>query len=328
LCAVLVLGAEDLLHAQPGLPPPSPREVLEQHGLIRQGTGGLWIVASEVDLQRQLAVLSDGENEVKQHGKQLVSRIDQNRSDWAALSGARKSLKSAKSDARKRSLKKQIKQLAETCVKPEELAGERDVHNLLIHFVTERNRLLLSVLAARRDFEFMARQYERLDENRDVQKALLDLKQDARLGPARSYDDAMRQLDELESVLTGDWQPLLQQSGRWRVNGIVAERAATTFTWDPQVDRVLLSGTAARLAGLPAGQGTETEIRVERRKVTARRIVLRNLRFGSCVLHDVDALVLPPEAEDLGSRIGPAAFGELKVEIVPARLRLVIGDHH
>jgi hypothetical protein len=328
LCALLVLGAAGRLHAQPGLPTASPREVLEKHGLIRQGTGGLWIVASEVDLQRQLANLSDGEDEVKQHENQLLSRIKRNNTDWAALSEARKRLKSAKNDAQKRSLKKQIKQLAETCVKPQELAAEPDVHRLLIYFVTERNRLLLAVLAARRDFELMTRQYERLAKNEEVQKALRGLKQDARLGPAESYVDAMRQLDDVEGLVTGDWQPLFQQSGRWRINGIVAERAATTFTWDPQVDRVLLSGTAARLAGLPSGQGTETEVRVDRRKLTARRIVLPSLRLGSCVLRKVDALVLPPEAEDLGSRIGPAAFGKRKVEIVPQQLSLVIRDLH
>ncbi|MEQ8786829.1 MAG: hypothetical protein RIC55_11045 [Pirellulaceae bacterium] len=315
-----------VVSAQEGLLQASPQQVLQSHGLIRQGTGRLWIVASEVDLKRRLDKLPAFERTVKDHEQQLAARINRNAQDWAARNQAIKSLKSAKTDAQKRSLKQQIEQLKDACVKPEELGKHRDVQSLLIELATERNELLLSVLAARRDFEQMTAAYERLADEQQVQQALMKLSQDARLGPAQSYEAAMKQLDDVQRLVATDWQPLFQQSGLWRVNGIVDERAATTFTWEPKGDRLLLSGGVAELAGLLLVAGKDAELRFGGRRVVARRVVVPSLRFGGCLLHDIDAFILPPEAEDLGSRIGPGVFGSLEAEIQPERLRLLIRD--
>jgi hypothetical protein len=58
----------------------------------------------------------------------------------------------------------------------------------------------------------------------------------------------------------------------------------------------------------------------------ARRVAIPYLRFSGCVLRDVSALVLPPEVEDWGSRIGREAFLGHSVRLEPELLRLRIEE--
>lgn len=314
---------------QPSVSTLSPAEaerLLEQRGLTKMGTGALWVGRSEDRLIKLLGRVGEYQHNVERLEQQLREQIVRNKIDWNALEQARKQLKDAKGDAQKRTLKRTIKTLSSTCVKPQELVSRPEIQARLIELATGRDRLLLTILAARREFRDMPAEYKRLGSDRRIQSALDSLEQRARLGPARSYAEDMATLADAEKLVATDWLPLLQQSDLWRVNGVVNARAATTFTWEPGGGRVLLSGGVVELAGLSGELGNPVEMTVGKRAFTARRLRLPQLQLGACVLTDVDAFVLPPEAEDLGSRIGPKVFKGLDVRLDPQHLRLTIGD--
>ena len=56
----------------------------------------------------------------------------------------------------------------------------------------------------------------------------------------------------------------------------------------------------------------------------AKRVVLESLRFNKHVLRDVEAWLLPPEAEDCGCRIGSSAFAGFRAAAESAHLRFRI----
>jgi hypothetical protein len=56
----------------------------------------------------------------------------------------------------------------------------------------------------------------------------------------------------------------------------------------------------------------------------ARKAIVKTVRLGQCQLQSVAALVLPPEAEDLGCWIGRSALQKQRVRLEPERLRLWI----
>ena len=58
------------------------------------------------------------------------------------------------------------------------------------------------------------------------------------------------------------------------------------------------------LAGQP-----QVERLIAGRRLLVRQVELVTLRLGRQTIRRVNAYVLPPEAEDLGSRLGRAAFG-------------------
>jgi hypothetical protein len=108
---------------------------------------------------------------------------------------------------------------------------------------------------------------------------------------------------------------------------IVNERAPVTFTWLSSNEPLVLTDAVAEAAGLErnSADADRVVIRVEpNRTLSASPATVATIRLGQHILHDVDALVLPPEAEDLGARIGVDAWSGYNVTLQLDRLRLVM----
>jgi predicted aspartyl protease len=90
----------------------------------------------------------------------------------------------------------------------------------------------------------------------------------------------------------------------------------------------VLTTSTAQAIGLVVPDGAESEAiqAAPNREVTAKRITIGYLRLGRCVLRGVRAYVLPPEAEDLGNRLGRSALAGHRVRLEPQRLRMWIDD--
>jgi hypothetical protein len=187
-----------------------------------------------------------------------------------------------------------------------------------------RDELLLALTAIRKLDRQVQDDYARLSANPRVTESLAALGDGARLGPAKDYDPELRTLPDYERLVLTDAVPMFLQDKLQRVSGILDERVPATFTWEPAGGRVLITANIAELAGLDLSQGKPE--RIPERNLPATRIKLTSLRFGRHVLSDVDVLVLPPEGEYLGARIGPKVFKGLTVSPQPEQLQLFIEE--
>jgi hypothetical protein len=302
----------------------SAEQVLERHGLARLGTE-IWIPAAEQQLRAHLAGVDGLKDRVQTLSKQLSDRIEQNAATWRLLEQTQSRLKDAKTDAQKRALRQARDMYAAQCVKPQELGGQLDVQAMLIELTNQRDELLLALQSIRRLGEQMKAQYAVLADSPRVKAALAELG-DARLGPAKDYEADLRRLPDYDRLVLTDAVPLFMQGSAARVSGIVEDRAALVFTWSPAESRVVITTNMAELAQLEVSQGKPARLRVAGRDVMATQIEISTLRFGRHVLRNVQACVLPPEAEDLGARLGPKVFAPLVAAPQAERLQLVIEE--
>jgi hypothetical protein len=137
----------------------------------------------------------------------------------------------------------------------------------------------------------------------------------------------LQRLGDAERLVLTRYCPIYLQAGHVRVTGLIEEQSPITFAWsDSSQQPTLITSSAAEAAGIqaPDGAASETISLSAGRSVEARRIVVPYIRLGACVLRDVSALLLPPEAEDWGNRIGRDALGDHSVKLEPERLRLWI----
>jgi hypothetical protein len=58
--------------------------------------------------------------------------------------------------------------------------------------------------------------------------------------------------------------------------------------------------------------------------LVVRHATIRSVRVGGVVIRDVKAIVLPPEGEDLGVKLGRDALVAHRVDVDGLRLRLTV----
>ncbi len=304
----------------------------QDKGLTQIAGGNVWLSPSEVRLREHVRRLDDLKKQILNLQSSLEERCQNNLVLWETnrrrIQTLRKGLASLNTDdPKKKQIERQIKELETQAVEPRRLSAEPDVRTRLTELTNRRNRLGLSVIAIRQLKVAMDSEFEKLARDPDVTAALNRLGELHRLGPANNgYATEIRQLGEYERVAFTDRLPLYVQSGKTRVGAILNERTPVTFTWQTSSDPTVLTASMAESAGVNVTDAAEVfEMPFGRtRRLPTRRVVVRSIRFGEHVLHDVAAYVLPPEGEDLGARIGSDAFGETPVTVELERLRLVI----
>lgn len=301
----------------------SPQQTLKECGLMKFGTGTIWITPSEQQLRRRLGRLDAFKGIIQNCRKDLNRQIGANNANRLALDQITAQMKEAKGDALKL-LKQQKKKLEDASDEPKLLGGRQEVQANLIDLMVARDDLWLVLAAIRKLNRQMRDDYGRLGENPRVTEALAALGDGARLGPAKDYDPELRMLPDYDELVLTDAVPMFLQDKLQRISGILDERVPATFTWEPSGGRVLITANIAELAGLDLSQGKPE--RIPERNLPATHIKLTSLRFGRHVLHDVDVLVLPPEGEYLGARIGPEVFKGLTVSPQPEQLQLLIEE--
>jgi hypothetical protein len=293
----------------------------------------LWVLPAEVELREKLAELPRRRERIVTAEKEIESTIAGNLRTWqetrpviAALQQSLTQL--ATSNPQRPAIERQIRALEAAALDPVKLGGRNDVRKRLVELSTERSEMLAATASIRAAVPALKTRYAELAALPEVAAALKRQGQE-RLGPQRGYRGDLARLAEYESLAATRWVPIFQQSGQTRVTALVNERAPVTFTWSDDSDvRVVLTASAAEGAGLnvPADAPRETIPVGARRTVVARQVTLDDLRLGQCVLHGVPAYVLPPEAEDVGNRLGRMALADHRVRMDPAKLRMWIDE--
>ncbi len=301
------------------------------YGLSRRGKSEVWITPTETSLRRNIAELPRLVDYAKTLQEGIVLARERNRVLWAQRLAIEETLKKktpqlSPGDPKRKQLEENLKQLDALAVAPEKLGGAPSVQPHLIDVTNTRHAILLSVFAARRDAAALKNEYTKLKEDATVRAALSRLEGDHRLGPLRDYSSDLRRLDEYEQFVYSHPQPIYLQSGQIRVGAILNDRTPATFTWRDSNKPTLITATMAQRAGIKADNTSQPFVvrYPDGRSLSAYHAKLKSLRFGSCVLYDVDCYILPPEGEDRGAEISATAFAGYRVSVEPAMLRMRI----
>lgn len=302
-----------------------------ERGLRKISGGNVWLVSSEFRLQRVLSELEPLQRRIMGLQQNLEQAVGQNRALWETsrqrIESLRRALAEAETDDDKsRKIEQQIRELETQAVPPCELFAVPDIRRALIELTNLRLQLLLSVIEIRRLHGELTETYAQLAADEAVRTALRRLGDDHRIGPLRQgYDSQLKRLERFEQLVATDWLPVYRQSERIRFGGLIEDRVPVTFSWQESYEPTVLAASMVEAAGVPIPDDASTvPLTLAGRRLTARRIQITSMRFGTARLTDVPVLVLPADAEDLGAWIGPEGFGQYRVEIEPERLRMMI----
>lgn len=307
-----------------------PAEVLRAHGLTR--VNQVWIAPVEVELRRDLAELPKRRERILALERELDASVEANARAWQASQPAIAALKQSLSrlgsdDPRREAIERQIEALKTSAVEPARLGARSDVRSRVIDFSSERTSLAAAIVRIRTAAAQLKDVYDRLAQGVEMIDALSRLGEGQRLGPQRSYRTELTRLAEYERLAFAPWTPVYWHGHHLRFSALVDDRLPITFCWnDATSEPTTITHTAAEAAGIaiPADAPRETIMLGDKRRTTARRVVLPRLRIGRLVLDNVAVLVLTPEAEDWGCRLGREALSGRDVRLEPERLRLWI----
>jgi hypothetical protein len=170
----------------------------------------------------------------------------------------------------------------------------------------------------------LQRQYSALQQEREVTEALARLGPTHRLGPIGGYVDELPRLNVFEPLVLTDWTPIYREAGHLRLGAILDGHLPVTFTWHAGSEPMLITANMAQALGLEAlvGGAPRRLAVAPGREYELRPVRLRSLETGGCRVAGPFALVLPPEAEDLGARVGPAAFPGWQLSLQAEQLKL------
>jgi hypothetical protein len=309
----------------------SPSEVLDRCGLSLLGTH-VWATAAELRLRQKLSELPRLKESIVATERSLDERVEQNRHAWHDGQPARAKLKQAigklsPSDPQRKEIEATLAELTRSASDPARLPARGDVRAQLVSLGHDRSALALSLLWLRGAWQKLQYHYHELTSDPAVQRALAAIGHEQKLGPAKSYEADLKRLGEYERLVFTSWLPIYLQSGRIRFTAIANEETPVTFSWgDASDQKAILTAGAADAIGLviPASAPRSTLKFGSGRSHGVREVRLASLRLGKFVVRDTPMFILPPEGEDLGSRIGRAALDELSVKLVPEQWRMTI----
>lgn len=308
-------------------------DLLQQKGLTQLGESW-WVLPLELELRGKLAELPKRREHLVTTEKDLDGLIERNKRAWddsrPAVSALKQSLaRMSSADPQRELIDRQIASLEAGAREPRQLGRRSDVRSLVIEFAGERCAVLATIAWIRDTVPLLHDRYLELRDDSELTEALRSLDGDHKLGPRRSYNADLQRLEQLEKLAATTWLPTYQQSGTTRFTALINEFAVTTFSWsaDSRQPLLLTASTAEAIGIRPAADAIcETVSIGPNREIVATRVTLGYLRLGKWVLRGERAYVLPPEAEDVGNRLGRATLGIRRVRFEPERLRMWLDE--
>jgi len=297
---LLLLGSCGALAAAGAGGDDAARATLNACGLSHLKGTTAWITDGEQQFRRLLQQAENIHRQMTEVGMELDKHVEQNRVRWSA--GAR-----------------------DRSVAPKQLGGVPLVRSKILRQITLRHDMTSAITKLKRLAIAAETEYQQLRKDPEIGFALREVGDKQRLGPAIPYATYLASLPDYEAAVLTDWIPAYLQGSAIRMSGELAEETQATFSWHPQEQRVLIPMSMAKLAGLRIPEDAARQvIRVGDRSVEVRRFTLPYLRFGRCLLRDLPAYLLSPEAEDIGARFGASAFQGYQVTVQRERLRVLI----
>ena len=321
----------------------SHEAILSQRGLTLQQKK--WLSPLEIDMQRRVrrlprleASLLDSRESARRLAERLITtnmrvevRLQTAKQNVQTLLAGRAELRSPGQrrvvDARIKTEQETIKRLSAAHIDPEMIVGLPAMRQAMITLTNSRNDLAATILWIHDTRPLLREQYEELASQRQVSLAMKALGSDYRLGSGEDYDSPafLRKLAGYEELVFTDELPLYRDNGELRVAAFI-ERTPVTFTWHSSGEPTMLTASVIEATGLsvPDDAPRMTRRFPDGQELVVRQLEIPYLRFGRHLLTNVSAFALPPEGEQYGAQIGPAAFADHSPRAEPKEMRLVI----
>lgn len=296
---------------------------LSRAGLVLRGS--VWEQAGEALLRRRLDASPEARQQVLGLRRSLAALSQETAVQWELsrrrVAALRATLATTEAAADRKEVERQIAEIDRTATAPDKLLSRADAVALLRRLSDLELVLLRDTLDARRRLDELQRVDERLRGDPEVGRALKRLGQT--LSSPRRFADAPDELDMAERLVAGDHVVVYGLHQQLRV-GMLLGGAPATLGWDSASDQLVLPTTIAQSAAVRLADSEAPVELAPGRKLMARRGVVPEVRLGRHVASDVPCLVLPPEGEDLGGRLGASSLPKLRLRMAPASLRLEI----
>jgi hypothetical protein len=313
----------------------SPEAVLTKHGL--KYSSGYWQIASDLRTADRIRAMERLERRVQELRDQIEKVLEFNERLKIALvrlndaqqnaRAARKAVKDGSPEQKRldeqvKQQEKLIEQHKKSIVPLDKLGATPPLKGLIMELVAARSEMAFHLLSARRQIRDAPSRYEHLKKDSDVTSALAALEPPGQLPPPRNYTSESRSLDRFEKIIFNDELPMFREGKQWRVTGIANEELPIAFSFDESKEPTAITRSMAASLGLNLDDKATVRRRVAETDVDATPVRLASLRFGRHVIDDVEVLVLSPENENLGARLGLDVFRDFTVSVVPERLVL------
>ena len=217
-----------------------------------------------------------------------------------------------------------VEEIKKSIVPLEKLGAVAPTKGAAMELVAVRLELALQILNVRRQIEKAPEVYEGLRKNSDVTAALAALgRRPTRATPR--YTNEQRVLTRVEKLVFNDELPLYREGKQLRVTAIANEELPITLSYYDKDEPAIITHTMAESLGIALDGKQSKATRLDGgHNVQAKPARLASLRLGRHLLANIEVLVLAPEQENLGARIGRSVLKNLRVQLAPERLLLRI----
>jgi hypothetical protein len=317
---------------------PAADQVLQNHGLTK--VGKLWILPEEQQLRERLAALERCEKRHKEARASVDQLLDANEAALTRLNKLEETVKktreldaSAKAgtpqrkqlDVELKNEESAIEQIRKAYVPPDKLGIAAPLKTALIDVVNARTEVTLKLLAYRDTPCDLPQRYQQVAKQPAVAAAINAADDSSQFGPSKGLCERWRFIIEsFAASLLGDTLPVYREGHAYRLTAIIDERRPLTFTLDNVDEPMLIPQNLAEAAGLqidPAAPQSTYRV-AEGRDVKAQTIKIERVRLGGHVVKNVPAYILPPEAADLGARIGQNSLPGLHLHMNAAKFQI------
>jgi hypothetical protein len=330
LVLILAVGVAPAAQAE------SPEAVLQAAGLKR--VGNVWLHPTELAVRDRLAEIDRLDRRFHEARKQVHALIEQSESyktQLAQLTVAQQRTREGRAAAKNGSpqqkaldeeLKQQaklIEQLKQLIVPPDQLGGTGALKTALMELVEVRIELARNLLAVRELVDRLPQEYQMLATDSKLTKALAALAPPGQFGSGKNYAVELRGLSRLEKLIFNDAVPFYRDGKQPRVTGLVNEELPVTFSFYESNDPTVITYAMAESLGIDLSRALRTTVRLDGKvDLAASQVRLASLRFGRHVVRDVEALVLSPDDESAGARIGGRTLSAIRPRLDAERLLL------
>jgi hypothetical protein len=316
------------------------RQVLEAAALTN--SGGLWICPEEIEFRRWLDAADPIERQYQAVQQALDDHIRRNDAAGRELASKRREMKAIEKkraatagtvigptkeqlDRSYSDLQKRVAQLRKEFRKPDRFAEYQPVRDEAIRLANARASVTLAAIALRGKLVAMTARYERLGAQHEIVTALAAQTPPHRLGPAKEYSaEAAKRLARLDKIASSASMPIFREDNHLRFVAVVCDSMPITFSLRESDGPTHLPSSMAQSLGIAVDNLPKAEYAFGGRKLVCQKIVLPSVRIANREFKNVAALLLPPEGDDLGAKLGRDAYAGYHLEADLASLRATV----
>ena len=310
---------------------PSAKEILEQHGIrvlkdrlqLESETELSKSLRDVTKLRRTLIATDREETKLQQQKEAALVQIQSLEQEHTKLSGQLANIDqnnvalNNKLVGALNAIRGQLNQLNQGLKQHSERLDEARKETM-----QAREAFVQLVLDMRQLADTTSAEVTTLAENSDVQTAIAELNKSAEvpyeLALSRSFTRNVLQLEKLEESILIETIPLRKTAGdSFYASVVIGGEHTAEMIVDSGASLMTLPLTTAREVGIePSATDPQIQLKIANGDViSARMVVIPEVRVGKFVVEDVECAVLGAEATDAAPLLGMSYLGKFKFEL-------------